>query len=344
MTYTRDTIPDLPLTYATALAEIVSNNGDNIGMEKIVRALQFMYVAKQWCPITDIFDDGMRVNGEIFHYSMKTPIKAGWDSPDPTYDVIFRLNRQIASPTSEWTFELTNVTTGDDVSGEFNGGVADTSCPTWNAGSIIIDDTVDFNDWTIEVTENSGIGAQSGVKSVSLVPSAADLTAVVLQAMDGGYLNGVIPMHVEFAGANEFTHTIMLRLASIMGINMWERRVGPIISSAYERVWAEPPPGKDSFLLFDRVRQRVPAGVDAATFRIRTKSTGTSPRVRIQALAGAEKKEVTTSSLAINSWHTVALPELDEITADWGGDLEFRVRVDDANIVSVCGWFDDASY
>jgi hypothetical protein len=335
MTFSIDSFFSMP-EYSAAVSGEVNASTPNVnkGARLVAKGIQNLYVMKQGSMVWDYYSpQGAPLNlttDRVRRYRSKTPIKGGMATSinNTAADVFVYVVRKSDDNQSTWFLRFRNLTSGSLIDGNVNGGAAGSS--KWHMGTIALQDTTDFNDFTLECIQSVGT-AGSRVMALSVIPRRS-FPADSLPPVVGGYLRGVNPIEMSLIDSDFPATPSMLRDLHTMILDVWIHRTGQILSSTRDFIWSGAP---GAFTVAHRFVQNIPAGVSSAVFFF---YNGDAAVNQFRVSIGPQTS--TSPAVGPNDWTGVSF------TFDsprWGGDQEFQVSsVDDFEGCSA--FWGDADY
>lgn len=269
--------------------------------------------------------------GETYYYRIKTPRRSGVLAS--TMAPWFYADRTVAGG-SIWDLRVRNLTSATECEGSVNNDTV--SEGWWSPGSVDIDETAAYQDIAVDVVD----------RDLSIGSSA--LTAFVgafgggLAAGVGGFDDGFTAIDSILYAGQSFLPVDLWRRLHLNYRTLWEQ-TGQIITSAFRSypfvdggtsIYPEVEPNA---LLIHRLPVRVPAGVGKATFHCKAGAGDTGFGVSINGAAA------TYQTMSAETWGSQT------VTVD-SSTREIRLLHyaggggGDGDLVSVCGWWEDAVY
>lgn len=339
MTAPIPTSPTLPSLYSAPNKEIIGDpsNGTN-GIRAITEAANYLTYHKVGTLVNDSFDeaevalteDDLYVTGGVDRrWFVKTPRYLNLQGAYSKFTVWFYC--AVASGTIEYEVYVNSVLVGEiSFTGVLSLGWHEA---TVYSGSLTLDDTISAQEIKLRlITWNGSNTTTYRIRDVAIY-HVLDQTVFDV----GEFRDSLIPSPTDIVAKNLSCNTFILRELQRLLINVWENRVGQIVTGC--RITVIPDVSTTALQSVTKLRLSVPKGVTQARFRfLCLRGAGTTARLGIQGYTGDDIETDYSKIPDPYGWYTITY----NVTPN--GSPVLLIVANNVNIYCICAEYVRGSY
>jgi len=220
-------IPQPRTQAGSEIADIIGPSNGTSGIQDIYAAINGTYENMRGQMLMDFEKNTggiIDTVGDIARYRCRTFGEGGLT--DETIEVWARLFLAPTGGGQDFSLKVTEVTTGNTFTYQ---DISGASVSAWvNIGSLVPEDTIDYNDLEFEITVDTGF-TTSQVEGLAVYYTAPKSSLTAVTAGSETYANGFVPLEISQAAGEKPLSTHSLMAAHRNLIELWEDRVGQVV-------------------------------------------------------------------------------------------------------------------